>query len=130
MIFRARLATHPHESVMVTPASRGSCLPWAGPGHMFTHRAGTCRCFSTGEEAEVTWVGCSRTVYVSTGSSWEESCCCWAVGDCGNVQPGQIKWGMSDLSPGKPSAPVNIKGKFLGELPRNRVRQWHFLSIQ
>lgn len=62
-------------------------------------------------------MGCSRMVYVSTGSSWEESCCCWAVGDCGNVQPGQIKWGMSDLSPGKPSAPVNIKGTFLVNYP-------------
>jgi len=59
-----------------------------------------------------------------------ESCCCWAVGECGNVRSGQIKRGMSDLPLGKPSAPVNIKETFSGELRRNRVRQWHFLNIQ
>lgn len=89
-------------------SSRWRCQQKSGPGPTPAEQwAGGC--FSTGQGADVTWVGRSRMVDVSRRSSWALSCYCWAVGWCDNVQPGRIKRGTSALPPDTPAAPVNVK---------------------
>lgn len=89
-------------------SSRWHCQQKSGPGPApAVQWAGGC--FSTGQGVDVTWVGRSRTVDVSRGSSWALSCYCWAVGWCNSFQPGQIKWGTSDLPPDTPAGPGNVK---------------------
>lgn len=91
-----------------------------------------CRCFVQKEqqvfqcetEAGVTWAGCSRMVNVSRASNWAWSCCCWEVGDCGNVQPEQLKRWTSRPSPDKYAAPPQKACSFwlcLFQSPKQQV---------